>query len=167
MSIVASRSGRSDGEAARATPEAGEAWRLIFDLGTVHRAHVLAAAAEHDLSPPQLFLLRRLQPDRPAAMSELAAFFGCDASNITGLVDRLEARGVLERRVPPHDRRVKQVVLTESGRRLREQALARLHAPPAALTRLSPSDQRALRDILRRALDQDPARSGPDLLLDG
>jgi len=135
------------------TSPAAEAWRLIFDLGTVHRAHVLAAAAEHDLSPPQLFLLRRLEPGTPTPMNELAAFFGCDASNITGLVDRLEARGVLERRVPAHDRRVKQIVLTEAGERLREQALAQLHVAPAALTRLSPRDQRTLRDILRRALD--------------
>ena len=137
-----------------AAPEAGEAWRLIFELGTVHRAHVLAAAADHDLSPPQLFLLRRLEPGKPTPMSELATFFGCDASNITGLVDRLETRGLLERRVPAHDRRVKQIVLTKAGERLREQALARLHDPPEALTRLSPRDQRSLRDILRRALGQ-------------
>src|ERR1700693_5035913 len=83
-------------------PAAAEAWRLIFDLGTVHRAQVLAAAAEHDLSPPQLFLLRRLEPGKPTPMNELAAFLGCDASNVTGLVDRLETRGVLERRVPGH-----------------------------------------------------------------
>ena len=138
-----------------ATPEAGEAWRLIFELGTVHRAHVLLAASEHDLSPPQLFLLRRLEPGKPTPMSELAAFFGCDASNITGLVDRLEARGMLERRVPAYDRRVKQIVLTASGERLREQALARLHAPPEALTRLSRNDQRTLRDILQRALAEE------------
>ena len=146
--MVANTSETAEG----AKSPAAEAWRMIFDLGTVHRAHVLAAAAEHDLSPPQLFLLRRLEPGVPTPMSELAAFFGCDASNITGLVDRLEARGVLERRVPAHDRRVKHIVLTEAGERLREQALAQLHVPPAALTRLSPSDQRTLRDILRRAL---------------
>jgi DNA-binding MarR family transcriptional regulator len=133
---------------------AAEAWRLMFDLGTVHRAHVLAAAAEHDLSPPLLFLLRRLEPGAPTAMHELAAFFGCDASNMTRLVDRLEERGLIERRVPPHDRRVKHVVLTETGRRLRERALSQLHAAPEALLRLPPKDQRALRDILRRALDR-------------
>jgi DNA-binding MarR family transcriptional regulator len=132
--------------------DAAEAWRLIFDLGSVHRAHVLAAAAEHDLSPPQLFLLRRLQPGQPTPMSELATFFGCDASNITGLVDRLETRGILERRIPAHDRRVKLIVLTEAGERLRDEALSRLHTPPDALTRLSGADLRMLRDILRRAL---------------
>ncbi len=142
------------------TDAAAEAWRLIFDLGTVHRAHVLAAAAEHDLSPPQLFLLRRLEPGTPTPMSELAAFFGCDASNITGLVDRLEARGVLERRVPAHDRRVKQIVLTEAGEHVRALALARLHEPPAALERLSLRDQRELRDILTRALKPQTIGSG-------
>lgn len=133
--------------------EASEAWRLILDLGGTHRATIMATAAEHDLSPPQLFLLRRLEPGKPTAMSELAAHFGCDASNITGLVDRLETRGLLERRVPAHDRRVKQIVLTEAGEVLRAEALARVHTPPAALDRLSAEDVRALRDILRRALD--------------
>jgi DNA-binding MarR family transcriptional regulator len=132
--------------------EAIEAWQLIFDLGSVHRAQIVAAAAEYDLSPPLLFLLRRLQPGEPTPMSELATFFGCDASNITGLVDRLEARGILERRIPAHDRRVKQIVLTEAGERLRDDALARLHTPPEELTRLPQDDLRTLRDILRRAL---------------
>src|SRR5258708_9190850 len=84
--------------------EAAEAWRLIFDLGGVHRAQVLAAAAEHDLSPPQLFLLRRLQPGQPTPMSELATFFGCDASNITRLVHRLEPPGIFARPLPAHAR---------------------------------------------------------------
>lgn len=137
----------------RAKREAAAAWRLIFDLGTVHRTQIVAAAAEYDLSPPLLFLLRRLEPGEPTPMSELATFFGCDASNITGLVDRLEARGLLERRIPTHDRRVKQVILTEAGTRLRADALERLHTPPEALTRLSREDLRSLIDILQRVVD--------------
>jgi DNA-binding MarR family transcriptional regulator len=135
------------------SPAAVDAWRLMFELAMRHRATMLAVAAKHELSPPQLFMLRRLQPGQPTPMSELAAFMGCDASNITGLVDRLEARGLVERRVPVHDRRVKQIVLTAAGERLRDEALQHLHLPPEELTRLSNADQRALRDILRRALE--------------
>jgi MarR family transcriptional regulator, organic hydroperoxide resistance regulator len=133
---------------------AADAWRLMFELAMRHRATMLAVAAKHELSPPQLFMLRRLEPGQPTPMSELAAFMGCDASNITGLVDRLEARGLVERRVPLHDRRVKQIVLTAAGERLRDEALQHLHTAPDELTSLSGADQRALRDILRRALGQ-------------
>src|SRR5262249_31449128 len=100
-------------ETAPPTAGAAEAWRLIFVLGPVHRARVLAAAAEPALPPPQLFLLRRLQPDTPTPMSELATFFGCDASNITGLVDRLEPRGFLGRRVPAPVLPVEHILLSQ------------------------------------------------------
>ncbi len=59
-------------------------------------------------------------------MHKLAAELGCDNSNVTGLVDRLAARGLVAREPGPRDRRVRQVVLTPAGRRLRGQLLARL-----------------------------------------
>jgi len=149
-------SSRATIRARQATRVDEEAWRLILDLASVHRGKVIATAAELDLSPPHLFMLRRLQPGEAMPMSELAAFLHCDASNVTGLVDRLEAKGLLERRTPPHDRRVKHVVLTEEGERLRAKVLRKLHAPPDAMKSLSAGDQLALRDILRRALGRAP-----------
>jgi DNA-binding MarR family transcriptional regulator len=85
-------------------------------------------------------------------MSELAAAMFCDASNITGIADRLEARGLVERVPAAHDRRVKTLVLTPEGARVRAELAQRLGEPPETLTSLSAADQRALRDILRRAL---------------
>ena len=84
-------------------------------------------------------------------MSELAAALKCDASNITGIADRLEARGLVERR-PARDRRVKGLALTEKGMGLKEELYAAFSEPPEAIRRLSKADQRALRDILRRAV---------------
>ena len=86
-------------------------------------------------------------------MSELAGILGCDNSNVTGIVDRLEYRGLVERRPADHDRRVKLLALTGEGQELREALGDRLHAPPDELARLHPEDQRALRDILKRAFD--------------
>ena len=86
-------------------------------------------------------------------MNELAAVLACDNSNVTGLVDRLEARGLVTRRASPEDRRVKRVVLTPEGERLRAQLLERVGRPPAGFERLSASEQRDLRDLLRRLLD--------------
>jgi MarR family transcriptional regulator, organic hydroperoxide resistance regulator len=87
-------------------------------------------------------------------MSELAGILGCDNSNVTGIIDRLEYRGLVERRPAEHDRRVKLLALTAAGEELRTELGDRLHAPPAELATLSDADQRALRDILARALEQ-------------
>ena len=134
------------------TSAATEAWALMQRLFGPQRKRFMALAAEHELSPPQLGALKALHPGRPIAMSELAGILGCDNSNVTGIVDRLEYRGLVERRPADYDRRVKLLVLTEAGRELREELADRLHAPPAELAGLSVADQRALRDILARAL---------------
>ena len=63
----------------------------------------------------------------------------------------MEARGLIERRDSPSDRRVKLIALTGDGTEARARVLDRLYEPPAAIAALSPADQRALRDILRRA----------------
>jgi DNA-binding MarR family transcriptional regulator len=90
-------------------------------------------------------------------MGRLAGGLGCDASNITGVVDRLEARGLVERRAGERDRRVKVLVVTERGLELRRRLLVRMAEPPEPIRRLSPADQRALSQILRRALAQPPS----------
>jgi DNA-binding MarR family transcriptional regulator len=117
------------------------------------RKRFMALAAEYELSPPQLGALKALDPEHPVAMSELAGILGCDNSNVTGIVDRLEYRGLVERRPAEHDRRVKLLALTDEGRELRTSIGDRLHAPPRELETLSQADQRALRDILQRALE--------------
>jgi DNA-binding MarR family transcriptional regulator len=91
-------------------------------------------------------------------MGRLACGLGCDASNITGVVDRLEARGLVERQAGERDRRVKVLVVTERGLELRRRLLVRMAEPPEPIRRLSEADQRALSQILRRALDQPHAQ---------
>jgi DNA-binding MarR family transcriptional regulator len=132
---------------------AAEAWALMQRLFGPQRRRFMTLAAEYELSPPQLGALKALDPDQPLAMSQLAGVLGCDNSNVTGIIDRLEYRGLVERRPADHDRRVKLLALTEEGRALRDALAARLHAPPAELAGLSAADQRALRDILSRALE--------------
>jgi DNA-binding MarR family transcriptional regulator len=132
---------------------AAEAWALMQRLFGPQRTRFMALAAEYELSPPQLGALKALDPEHPVAMSELAGILGCDNSNVTGIVDRLEYRGLVERRPAEHDRRVKLLALTDEGRELRTSIGDRLHAPPRELETLSQADQRALRDILQRALE--------------
>jgi MarR family transcriptional regulator, organic hydroperoxide resistance regulator len=129
---------------------ASEAWALMHELFHASRRRFLAIASEFELSPPQVRALGVLEPGRPVPMSDLAEALHCDNSNVTGIVDRLEAAGLVERRPHPSDRRVKTVVVTARGARLREEAERRMKVPPPAFARLDEDDARALRAILER-----------------
>ena len=139
----------------KARSPAGEAWALMHDLFHASRRRFLAVASEFELSPPQVRALGVLDPDRPVPMSELAEALHCDNSNVTGIVDRLEDRGLVERRSATHDRRVKMLAVTDRGAEVRARLAERLDEAPEPLARLSPEDQRTLRDIMHRALDRD------------
>jgi DNA-binding MarR family transcriptional regulator len=129
-----------------------EAWGIVFELAMENRARLLDALEELDLTFMQAHVLRLLEPEAPRPMGDLAETLRCDASNITGIVDRLEARGLVERRSAPGDRRVKALAPTVAGLAMRERVLETLQRPPAAIEELPAADKRALRDILRRAV---------------
>jgi DNA-binding MarR family transcriptional regulator len=131
---------------------AAEAWELCMELFGEQRPRMLDIQAEYGLKPPQFFALQAL--DEPVPMSSVANVLRCDRSAVTWITDRLEERGYVERRADPGDRRVKLLALTEEGRRVREEIRARLAVPPEALARLTKTEQRALRDLLRKALDR-------------
>lgn len=143
--------GPSSGTEAGEVGVAEQAWTLLFSLLHTHMRNFPALAAEFELSPVQAHVLRQLG-EEALAMSTLANYLSCDASNVTGLVDRLEARGLVERRSSEQDRRVKMLVLTEAGAALRARLMARMFEPPGFVTAMPEEDQVALRDIMRRAL---------------
>jgi DNA-binding MarR family transcriptional regulator len=149
MTSVATRTRRQQA----AISAADEAQRLFFEIGMTERRRRGAELAELGLTFAQAHALRILDPDRPLPMSTLAKELACDASNVTGIADRLEARGLIERRSAEGDRRVRALTLTPAGVELRERVLDLMTRPPAAIAALSPADQRTLRDILRRALE--------------
>jgi DNA-binding MarR family transcriptional regulator len=131
---------------------AAEAWQLFWQLFEAQRPKVMAIYREYGLTPPQLMTLRRLDQEEPLPMSEVAKWLACDASNVTGIIDRLEDRGLVRRGDAPRDRRVKMLELTPEGAKLREELGRRMGVPPEPLTALPKADQRALRDLLRKAL---------------
>jgi|SRR5919204_6972714 DNA-binding MarR family transcriptional regulator len=132
---------------------AHEAQRFFFEIGMAQRTRVGEALGELGLTFTQAHALRMLDPERPLPMSALADRLFCDASNVTGVADRLEARGLVERRSAMGDRRVKALALTTIGADLRREVLEIMNEPPAAIASLSLTDQRALRDILSRAVE--------------
>src|SRR5262245_41367374 len=127
-------------------------WPPLVRLFFCPRSNLPPLAAELRLSPAQCHLLHLIEPDRPIPMGLVAETLACDASNVTGLVDRLESRGLLRRHASPGDRRLKVLALTPTGARLRAALVDRMMAPPPALERLPVRQQRALVRILRRLL---------------
>jgi DNA-binding MarR family transcriptional regulator len=126
-----------------------EAWGLL--AGLVYPPRFLEIARKIGVSPAGLGALRHLE--EPRTMSEIAGYLHCDPSNVTGIVDGLEEKGLAERRPSEGDRRVKLIELTAAGRRTRGRLIGEMAKPPAWLQALSEKDQRTLRDLLRRAAD--------------
>ena len=110
-------------------------------------------AAEHDLSLTQLRVLAILR-DRRVKMSELTNFLGLDKSTVSGLVDRAEKRGLLQRAPNPHDGRGVDVFLAPSGMRLAERGVAQVAQSLSPMTSaLTPAEGRRLATLLERMLE--------------
>jgi DNA-binding MarR family transcriptional regulator len=126
---------------------------LLHRMAERQQAHYTACAAEFELSAAQSKVLMSLQPGEAVPMRALAERVGSDPSNLTGLVDKLEARGALRRMPDPDDRRVKTLRLTEDGQRLRESFWHRLTHDAGPIAPLSPVQVRQLCELLQAALD--------------
>src|SRR3954465_16054578 len=99
----------------RGSAAARDTWTLLFQLLLSEREFLVGGWAASGLTPAQGNLLYLLEPGQPTTMVALAKFLGCHDSNITGLVDRLEARGLVERRNDPADRGAKLVAPHATG----------------------------------------------------
>jgi DNA-binding MarR family transcriptional regulator len=134
---------------------ARDAWRLFWRVFMQDKRRRWAILSELGISPQQAMAIGTMKPGEPMPMSALADALHCDNSNITGIVDRLEAAGLAERRPHERDRRVKAVVLTKDGERMQIEIERRAGEPPPTIASLSAEDATALRDILTRALGED------------
>jgi DNA-binding MarR family transcriptional regulator len=139
------------GEIGRTDP-ASEAWSVIHWMMVSNKSRFVAIGQEFDLAPQQTLAMRVLGGG-PLPMGRLAEILACDSSNVTGITDRLEERGLLRRTTAEHDRRVKMLVLTDEGEKLRTEITKRLAEPPPEISALSVKDQKTLRDILLRAVE--------------
>ena len=133
-------------------PDTKEIFRLVVTLSQTLLSRFEAEVTTLDLTVPQAMLLRELDDGMP--MNEVADKLHCDPSNVTGIVDRLERRGLITRRQLETDRRVKLLVLTPEGRRMKRRVESMLATSPG-LRRLGGADRIALRALLARSLDPD------------
>jgi DNA-binding MarR family transcriptional regulator len=111
------------------------------------------AAAEHALTGAQARLLSLLSLE-PLPMRKLAQKLKCEPSNVTGIVDRLESRGLVERRPDPADRRVKLAAATQEGRRVAKGLRESLRFAHEPLAGLGEEERVVLRGLLRRMLNR-------------
>lgn len=125
---------------------AAEAWRAIFDFIVATAPQRNRYIGELGLTPNDSRALQSLSSQPGRTMGSLAEEWKCDASTATWIVDRLEKRGLAERRPHPSDRRARLVVLTAKGQRLVARNMERMYVPPPALLDLDLGDLVALRD---------------------
>src|SRR5258708_37522157 len=133
----------------------GDVVGLWFEMQARLQAHFTDLAAQHDLTAAQAKVLMQLRPDVPVTMRNLAGQLQYDASNLTGVVDRLEDMKAVRRQAQPNDRRAKNVVLTEEGKRLRQGFWDRLTSKSGPLGNLNDRELTSLRTLLRSALRSD------------
>lgn len=127
--------------------------RLLL-LSWLVQEHLTATAAAFGLTHQQAWALRIL--DEPRPMGELAGAMRCDASNVTGIVDRLEKRGLVERRVDPDDRRVKRLAVTPAGRALRRRFEERLFSGMPGIEALGEEEGKRLLRLARKMTPDAP-----------
>jgi DNA-binding MarR family transcriptional regulator len=126
--------------------------KVLFELFMRRASTFQKLAAEFGHSPFQLRTLLRMDPERPIMMSEVAELAMCDPGNLTGVVDKLEARRLVERKPSSGDRRVKMLSMTPEGQAQREQMITRLMQPASWMVALPKKDQKTLLTLLRKGL---------------
>jgi DNA-binding MarR family transcriptional regulator len=136
--------------AASGTTLAAQVWSLMFDYLIRSAPHRTRSLARRGLTPNDSRALFSLAADEGRTMRSLADAWQCDPSNATWIVDRLEKRGLAERRTVPDDRRVKLVVLTRKGQKTRAALLKEFHQPPPDLAALDREDLEGLLRVLRK-----------------
>jgi len=124
------------------------------------QAHFAALAAGHSLSTIQAKVLIQLDPAGTVTMRALADRIQYGPSNLTAVIDRLEARGAVARRPDAHDRRVKGLVLTGERIKLRDAFWQRLISDAGPLGGLGTAELAQLQTLLQQALATQP--SGPE-----
>jgi DNA-binding MarR family transcriptional regulator len=142
------------------TAVATDVWRRIFDFIIATHAQRDAVLQRFGLTPGDSKVLMHLEASEGRTMRSLADAWSCDASNATWMIDRLEQRGLVERRPMTGDRRVKKVVLTPVGVEMKAALCEALYEPPRELLDLPLADLETLRDALAK-LPEPGGRSEP------
>ena len=97
------------------------------------KQHIVAVGNEFGLTSIQAITLMLIDADAPRPMKSFCVLYRCDASNITGIVDGLENKGLISRQNDLNDRRIKVIQLEAAGQKLQQAILKRLIADSSYL----------------------------------
>lgn len=131
---------------------------LLFSVTRQFNEHVTMCMADLDLTLPQGHAMRHLTA--PISQRELAARLGYDASNVTGIIDRLEASGMVERHVAEGDRRVRLVSLTDKGVAVMIDLRDSIIGASPLLERLESDERHTLHLLLAKLAGEDAGGRG-------
>src|SRR3979490_1361227 len=130
---------------------AAAAWRELFDIIIATADHRGRVLEQLGLTPNDSRALGGLDPQLARTMRSLAEEWRCDASTATWIVDRLQQRGLVERRSDPRDRRITLVALTTRGVKTKAQLMRGIYEPPPELQRLPDNPLTAPPDAAAKA----------------
>jgi len=104
--------------------------RLLLRTARLLREHINRALTPFDLDISQYLVISMLAADehQPSMPSELGTTIDATRTQMTRLLDGLEARGLVRRQASTQDRRSLELTLTAAGRRLLERAAPQVHA---------------------------------------
>ena len=157
---MASRSSLASGDRTRNELSAVDG---LVQLSFLVQNALTRRAVDHGLSLIQTRLLGVLR-DREPGMNELATLLELDKSSITGLIDRAERRGIVERIPSSTDRRAVLVRLTDAGRTLVSQVATAFEADVATMLDCLPvADRHALSALVSSVLVARATGHGVDL----
>lgn len=138
-------------------PEEGDVDRILETLVylyTESRRVTKEVARQHGLTGPQVTALKVLESLGALSLTDLSARMSATNSTMTGIADRMERDGLVERTRSSMDRRVVRIALTDRGRALAAAIpVASMTLFAEALRALDERDRRDLTRILRRLTD--------------
>lgn len=114
------------------------------------KANLAALAEIHSLTPPQLYALYAIQQGE-TTMGRVASTLQCDASNVTGIVDRLVAQQLITRQEHERDRRAKTLQLTVKGQQIIEDIDVKLPAQLGCV-KLNAAERETLHNIICKVI---------------
>ena len=126
-------------------------WQLL--RVAINAKHGLMTIAEkHKLSVMQMYTLCLLDDNNAIPMNSLSSMLSCDASNVTGIVDRLFNQKYIKREENPHDRRTKMIALTPKGAKLCEKLAGEINSfQPQTLEDLDAKQKQQLLLLLNKS----------------
>ncbi|HCZ05734.1 MAG TPA: MarR family transcriptional regulator [Thermotogae bacterium] len=133
--------------------EAGKILEMIFDLVMIFSRSMPFVPEAVEMNTLEFYVFMFVALKGPSSMSEIARKLAVSKSNVTAVVDRLEAKGYLKRVRSASDRRVVHVVLTERGERLYQDILGNLEDTiQTAVSRIPPEDLKVISDGFERMI---------------